>query len=64
MEMDYTQFNMNNLFDMVADPGFRTATISTMTRVINIPITKQYIRNKKIKNLLNFQYRIVLIQFL
>lgn len=54
MEMDYTQFNMNNLFDMVADPGFRTATISTMTRVINIPITKQYIRNKKIKNLLNF----------
>jgi hypothetical protein len=50
MEMDYTQFNLNNLFDIVADPGFRTATI---TNTISI-FPKQYIRKKKIKNLFDF----------
>jgi len=48
MEMDYTQFNLNNLFDIVADPGFRTATIT------NTIFLKQYIRKKKIKNLFDF----------
>ena len=28
MEMDYTQFNLNNLFDLVANPGFSSATKS------------------------------------
>ena len=49
MEMDYTQFNMGNLFDIDADPGFRTATITG-----GVFFTKQYIRKKKIKNLFNF----------
>jgi MoaA/NifB/PqqE/SkfB family radical SAM enzyme len=48
-EMDYTQFNMNNLFDIVVDPGFRTATI---TRGLIFP--KEVIRKKKIKNLFSF----------
>ena len=47
--MDYTQFNMNNLFDLVSDPGFRTATITTANFV-----PRNYIRKKKIKNLFNF----------
>lgn len=49
MEMDYTQFNMGNLFDIVASPGFRTATISS-----GVFFPKEYIRKKKIKNLFNF----------
>jgi MoaA/NifB/PqqE/SkfB family radical SAM enzyme len=48
-EMDYTQFNMNNLFDIVADPGFRTATITS-----GLIFPKEVIRKKKIKNLFNF----------
>jgi hypothetical protein len=51
-EMDYTQFNMNNLFDIVADPGFRTATITG--GVIFPKQYIQYIRKKKIKNLFIF----------
>ena len=47
-EMDYTQFNMNNLFDIVADPGFRIATITSGL------FPKEVIRKKKIKNLFNF----------
>lgn len=48
-EMDYTQFNMGNLFDIVADPGFRTATITG-----GVIFPKEYIRKKKIKNLFYF----------
>jgi hypothetical protein len=48
MEMDYTQFNIPT-FDLVSDPGFRTATITTANFV-----PRNYIRKKKIKNLFNF----------
>jgi len=45
MEMDYTLFKIKT-FDIVADPGFSSATISIFP--------KQYIRKKKIKNLFDF----------
>jgi hypothetical protein len=47
-EMDYTQFNIQT-FDLVSDPGFRTATITS-----GLIFPKEVIRKKKIKNLFNF----------
>ena len=58
MEMDYTLYKIET-FDLVPDPGFRTATI---TRGLIFP--KEVIRKKKIKNLFSFQYRILLKQLL
>lgn len=48
MEMDYTQFNLNNLFDLVANPGFGSATI---TNTMSIFPPKNVIRKKKIESL-------------
>ena len=54
MEMDYTLYNMVTVkgiktFDIVANPGFGAATITTANFV-----PRNYIRKKKIKNLFNF----------
>lgn len=45
MEMDCTLYKIKT-YDIVADPGFSSATISIFS--------KEYIRKKKIKNLFNF----------
>ena len=49
MEMDYTLYKTKT-FDIVADPGFGSATITNTISVF----TKNFIRKKKIENLLDF----------
>ncbi len=49
MGKEYTHYNLNNLFDLVADPGFRTATVTSVFEFSKNQIRKQKI-NKILKN--------------
>jgi hypothetical protein len=46
MDKVSTHFNLNSLFDLVSNPGFRTATITTIEH------TRNQIRKKKISKIL------------
>jgi len=47
MDKGFTHFNLNNLFDIVSDPGFKTATI---TSIVDYP--RNQIRKRKINKIL------------
>lgn len=50
MEMDYTQFNLSNLLDIVSTPGFSNAVLTHTTTTKEI--YKNQLRKEKIKKLL------------